>query len=91
MDFEKFVLDESILDTDAWLPKEALEEIVQAILRQEKMELNSLIECNPQYFTESSLENVRAESRGFVGYVESDKNNSTYKVQVKDIDRKSVV
>ena len=86
MDFEKFVLDESILDTDAWLPKEALEAIVQAILRQEKMELNSLMECNLQYFTESSLENVRAESRSFVGYVGNGKsNNSTYEVHVKDM------
>ena len=50
------------------------------------MELNSLMECNPQYFTESSLENVRAESRSFVGYVGNGKsNNSTYEVQVKDM------
>lgn len=29
-------LDESILDIDSWLPKEAIQEVVEAIKRQEK-------------------------------------------------------
>ena len=31
-------LDESILDTDSWLPKEAIQQIVDAIKRQEEKE-----------------------------------------------------
>lgn len=32
-------LDESILDTDSWLPKEAIQQIVDAIKRQEEKEI----------------------------------------------------
>ena len=31
-------LDESILDTDSWLPKEAIQQVVEAIIRQEEKE-----------------------------------------------------
>lgn len=31
-------LDESILDTDSWLPKEAIQQVVEAIRRQEEKE-----------------------------------------------------
>lgn len=37
MAYEEFVLDESILELDDWLPQEAVQEIVQAILFQDKM------------------------------------------------------
>lgn len=38
MAYKEFILDESILDIDSWLPEEAVEEIVQAILYQDNME-----------------------------------------------------
>lgn len=85
MGYETFVLDKSILDLDAWLPKEAMEEIVQAILRQEKLELNSLAESNPQYITEISFEDVKAKYCIFSGYVSSKISNSAYQVRVKDM------
>lgn len=84
MAIKEIVLDESILDLDSWLPKEAVEQIVQAILYQEKLELKSLSECNLQYFTESPVKNVKAEFRDFAGYVNSyNSDKSAYKVQAK--------
>lgn len=47
MAIKEVVLDESILDIDAWLPKEAVEEIVQAIVYQER-----LTKSNPQHIHE---------------------------------------
>ena len=86
MAIKEIVLDESILDLDSWLPKEAVEQVVQAILYQEKLELKSLLERNLQYFTESSVKNVKAEFRNFVGYADSyNSNKSAYKVQAKDM------
>lgn len=86
MAIKEIVLDESILDLDSWLPKEAVEQVVQAILYQEKLELKSLLERNLQYFTESSVKNVKAEFRDFVGYTDSyNSNKSAYKVQAKDM------
>ena len=32
MEYKNIILDESILDLDAWLPEKAIEEILQAIL-----------------------------------------------------------
>lgn len=34
---KEIVLDESILDLDSWLPKEAVEQVVQIILYQENV------------------------------------------------------
>ena len=86
MAIKEIVLDESILDLDSWLPKEAVEQIVQAILYQEKLELKTLSECDLQYFTESSFENVKAKFCDFAGYVDSyGSNKSAYTVQVKDM------
>ena len=83
---KEIILDESILDIDSWLPKEAIDQVVQAILYQEKLELKSLFECNLPYFTESSVKNVKAEFRDFVGYTDSyNSNKSAYKVQAKDM------
>ena len=31
-------LDESIFNTDSWLPKEAIQQVVEAIIRQEEKE-----------------------------------------------------
>ena len=42
MAIKEIILDESILDIDSWLPKEAIDQVVQAILYQEKLELKSL-------------------------------------------------
>lgn len=33
-------LDESILDIDSWLPKEAIDEVVNFIIEQEQLESN---------------------------------------------------
>ena len=85
MAIKEIILDESILDIDSWLPKEAIDQVVQAILYQ-KLELKSLFECNLPYFTESSVKNVKAEFRDFVGYTDSyNSNKSAYKVQAKDM------
>ena len=35
---KEVVLDESILDLDSWLPKEAVEQLIQIILYQENVE-----------------------------------------------------
>lgn len=42
MAYEEFVLDESILELDDWLPQEAVQEIVQAILFQDKMFIQNI-------------------------------------------------
>lgn len=34
-EYKTVVLDESILDTDSWLPQEAIDELVQAIINYE--------------------------------------------------------
>ena len=35
--YEEIILDESILDLDAWLPEKAIEEILQAILYRDDL------------------------------------------------------
>lgn len=42
MAYEEFVLDESILELDKWLPQEAVQEIVEAILLQDKMFIQNI-------------------------------------------------
>ena len=40
MTYTEIELDESILDIDSWLPKEAINEVVNFIIEQEQLELN---------------------------------------------------
>ncbi len=35
---KEYVLDESILDIDSWLPQEAVDEVVNAIIEAEEIE-----------------------------------------------------
>jgi hypothetical protein len=37
---KEYVLDESILDIDSWLPQEAVDEVVNAIIEAEEIENN---------------------------------------------------
>lgn len=39
-----FVLDESILDLESWLPQSAIDEVVELILQLEEQEENKLLE-----------------------------------------------
>lgn len=38
-----FVLDESILDLESWLPQSAIDEVVELILQLEEQEENNLV------------------------------------------------
>ena len=40
MTYTEIELDESILDIDSWLPKEAFDEVVNFIIEQEQLESN---------------------------------------------------
>jgi hypothetical protein len=40
MSYTEIELDESILDIDSWLPKEAIDEVVNFIIEQEQLESN---------------------------------------------------
>jgi hypothetical protein len=40
MTYTEIELDESILDIDSWLPKEAIDEVVNFIIEQEQLESN---------------------------------------------------
>lgn len=37
MSFKEIFLDDSVLDIDAWLPDQAVDEIVQSLLEQENL------------------------------------------------------
>lgn len=40
MTYTEIELDKSILDIDSWLPKEAIDEVVNFIIEQEQLESN---------------------------------------------------
>ena len=40
MPYTEIELDESILDIDSWLPKKAIDEVVNFIIEQEQLESN---------------------------------------------------
>lgn len=40
MPYTEIELDESILDIDSWLPKEAINEVVNFIIKHEQLDLN---------------------------------------------------
>ena len=85
MAYKEFVLDESILDIDSWLPEEAVEEIVQAILYQDNMEEFRIPTVEKrEYVTEIPVnDNLKVKSwdSRYVNNIEK----NTYKVQAKDI------
>ena len=85
MAYKEFILDESILDIDSWLPEEAVEEIVQAILYQDNMEEFRIQTVEKrEYVTEIPVnDNLKVKSwdSRYVNNIEK----NTYRVQEKDI------
>ncbi len=85
MAYKEFILDESILDIDSWLPEEAVEEIVQAILYQDNMEEFRIPTVEKrEYVTEIPVnDNLKVKSwdSRYVNNIEK----NTYRVQEKDI------
>lgn len=84
MALKEIFLDESILDLDAWLPEKAVDEIVQSILYQDRLELIVAEVENQQYVTENSVRNIEVKNLCNYGYTSSVQNYS-YNVEMKDI------
>jgi len=78
MAYEEIILDESILDLDAWLPEKAVEEILQAILHQDSLYKTTSF-GKQQYITK----NIKVKNLSNYDYINS-VQNYTYYVQTKD-------
>lgn len=82
MAYEEIILDESILDLDSWLPQEAVDEIVQAILFQDKVTFEIPYIKNKEYETESQVKTFQLQSLAYEGYSGNSKK-ADYKIRAE--------
>lgn len=68
MAYKEIILDDSIFDLDWWLPQNAVEELAQAILYQDKLGLVLQIHRQGKYFTENSQSDLSVNKVNYRDY-----------------------
>lgn len=84
MAYKEIILDDSIFDLDWWLPQNAVEELAQAILYQDKLGLVLQIHRQGEYFTENSQSDLSVNKVNYRDY-ENMAGESNYKIGVKGL------